>query len=129
MAAPAALGDGVAAGVAARTDRPDPRGVAGRLRLLRPGALIVNAARGGILDTDALLEVANERGVRGVLDVTDPEPLPSGHPLWDAPGISITPHLAGDSPGGERRAFEFVGEQVRRYVRGEALGNTVEHGY
>lgn len=60
---------------------------------------------------------------------TDPEPLPVGHPLWGAPGALITPHIAGDSPTASRNAFTLVGEQVRRYVRGEALANVVEVGY
>jgi phosphoglycerate dehydrogenase-like enzyme len=67
--------------------------------------------------------------VRAALDVTDPEPLPLDHPLWDAPDVLITPHLAGDTDAAERRAFALVGEQVRRYVREEPLANVVEHGY
>ncbi len=66
---------------------------------------------------------------RAALDVTDPEPLPADHPLWDAPGVLITPHFAGDTIAADRRAFALVGEQVRRYVRGEPLANVVEHGY
>ena len=110
---------------------PATRGLldADLLGRLPPGALFVNAARGAIVDTEALLELVHARGLRAVLDVTDPEPLPAEHPLWDAPGVSITPHFAGDSPGAERRAFQLVGEQVRRYLRGERLANVVEHGY
>ncbi len=96
---------------------------------LRPGALLVNAARGPILDTDALLELLQAGRLRAALDVTDPEPLPADHPLWDAPGALITPHFAGDTRGAERRAFALVGEQVRRYMRGEPLVNVVEGGY
>ena len=99
------------------------------LRLLRPGALLVNAARGAIVDTPALLELLQAGRIRAALDVTDPEPLPREHPLWDAPGVLITPHLAGDTLAADRRAFELVGEQVRRYMRGEPLANVVEHGY
>jgi phosphoglycerate dehydrogenase-like enzyme len=99
------------------------------LSLLAPGALLVNAARGPIVDTQALLELLQRRRIRAVLDVTDPEPLPPEHPLWDAPGVLITPHLAGDTLAGERRAFELVGEQVRRYTRREPLANVVAHGY
>jgi phosphoglycerate dehydrogenase-like enzyme len=93
------------------------------------GALLVNAARGSVLDTAALLELLNERGVRAALDVTDPEPLPADHPLWEAPGVLITPHYAGDTPAADRRAFALVGEQLRRYVRKDPLLNVVEHGY
>jgi phosphoglycerate dehydrogenase-like enzyme len=64
-----------------------------------------------------------------VLDVTDPELLPREHPLWDAPGVLITPHLAGDTLEADRRAFELVGDQVRRFMRGEPLANVVEDGY
>lgn len=96
---------------------------------MRPGALLVNAARGAIVDTDALLQLLQAERLRAALDVTDPEPLPAGHPLWDAPGVLITPHLAGDTIAAEQRAFALVGEQVRRYARGEPLANVVEDGY
>jgi phosphoglycerate dehydrogenase-like enzyme len=99
------------------------------LERLRPGALLVNAARGPIVDTGALLELLRSERVRAALDVTDPEPLPADHPLWDAPGVLITPHFAGDTPAADRRAFALAGEQVGRYVRGEPLLNVVEHGY
>jgi len=99
------------------------------LARLRPDALLVNAARGGVLDTGALLEHLAAGRLSAALDVTDPEPLPADHPLWDAPGVLITPHLAGDTVAAELRAFALVGEQVRRYVRGEPLANVVRHGY
>jgi phosphoglycerate dehydrogenase-like enzyme len=100
-----------------------------RLARLRPGALLVNAARGPILDTRALTDLLQAERVRAALDVTDPEPLPPNDPLWDAPGVLITPHLAGDTPAADRRAFGLVGEQVSRYLRGEPLVNVVKHGY
>jgi phosphoglycerate dehydrogenase-like enzyme len=96
---------------------------------LRPGALLVNAARGPILDTDALVRLLQAGRLRAALDVTDPEPLPAEHPLWDAPGVLVTPHFAGDTPSADRRAFALVGEQVRRYVAGQPLANVVEGGY
>jgi phosphoglycerate dehydrogenase-like enzyme len=99
---------------------------AGLLGRMRPGALLVNAARGPIVDTQALLELVQTKHLRAALDVTDPEPLPPNHPLWDEPGVLITPHFAGDTLAAERRAFVLVGEQVRRYVRGEPLANVVE---
>jgi phosphoglycerate dehydrogenase-like enzyme len=106
-------------------------GLLGRelLGRLRPGALLVNAARGPIVDSGALVELLQAQRIRAALDVTDPEPLPADHPLWDAPGVLITPHFAGDTKGAERHAFALVGEQVRRYVRGESLVNIVEDGY
>jgi phosphoglycerate dehydrogenase-like enzyme len=99
------------------------------LARMRSGALLVNAARGGVIDYRALLELLENRRVRAALDVTDPEPLPATHPLWDAPGVLITPHLAGDTAAARRRAFAFVGEQVHRYVEGRPLENVVEGGY
>jgi phosphoglycerate dehydrogenase-like enzyme len=81
------------------------------------------------VDTEALLKLLQEGRIRAALDVTDPEPLPSDHPLWDAPGVLITPHFAGDTLAADRRAFALVGDQVRRYVSGEPLANVVEHGY
>jgi phosphoglycerate dehydrogenase-like enzyme len=99
------------------------------LERLPSGALLVNAARGQIVDTAALLELVAAGRLRAALDVTDPEPLPADHPLWDAPGVLLTPHLAGDTIAAERRAFALVGEQVRRYSRDEPLANVVEHGY
>ena len=96
---------------------------------MRAGALLVNAARGPIVDTAALLELLRAGRVTAALDVTDPEPLPADHPLWDAPGLLLTPHFAGDTLPAQRRAFALAGEQVRRYVRDEPLVNRVEHGY
>jgi phosphoglycerate dehydrogenase-like enzyme len=96
---------------------------------MREGALLVNAARGSIVDTEALIELLQAGRIRAALDVTEPEPLPADHPLWDAPGLLITPHFAGDTQGAERRAFALVGEQVRRYARGEPLVNVVEGDY
>ena len=75
------------------------------------------------------MELLQEGRIRAALDVTDPEPLPSDHPLWDAPGVLITPHFAGDTLAADRRAFALVGDQVRRYMKGEPLANVVEHGY
>ncbi len=99
------------------------------LARLRPGALLVNAARGPIVDTVALVELLEAGRVRAALDVTAPEPLPADHPLWDAPEVLITPHFAGDTPAAERRAFALVGDQVRRYLRAEPLANVVQDGY
>lgn len=99
------------------------------LAALPPGAVLVNAARGPILDTATLLEMLRAGRLRAALDVTNPEPLPEGDPLWEAPGVLITPHLAGDTLAADRRAFALVGEQVRRYVRGEPLVNIVRDGY
>ena len=97
-----------------------------RLAAMRDGAVLVNAARGPVVDTDALVAEVTTGRLRAVLDVTDPEPLPDGHPLWSAPGVlSITPHIAGDSPAGNARAAALAGDQLARWVAGEELHNVV----
>ncbi len=97
-----------------------------RLAAMRDGAVLVNAARGQVVDTDALVAEVTTGRLRAVLDVTDPEPLPDGHPLWSAPGVlSITPHIAGDSPAGNARAAALAGDQLARWVAGEELHNVV----
>lgn len=110
---------------------PETRGVVDRefLARMRPGALLLNAGRGGLVETEALLEALREGRVRAALDVTDPEPLPEGHPLWQAPGLVLTPHVAGLSEGFTRRAARFLAEQALRYLRGEPLLNVVREGY
>ena len=95
------------------------------LSLMRQGALLVNASRGPVVNTAALSEALSAGRIRAALDVTDPEPLPSEHPLWDAPGLFLTPHLAGDSPQAEERTYRLIGDQIRRYVNGEELLNRV----
>jgi phosphoglycerate dehydrogenase-like enzyme len=102
---------------------------ASRLAQMRDGAVVVNAARGPVVDSDALLaEVQNGR-LRAVLDVTDPEPLPDEHPLWRARGVlAITPHIGGDSPAGHDRAAELAGDQLARWCAGEPLENVVRAG-
>jgi phosphoglycerate dehydrogenase-like enzyme len=102
---------------------------AGFLAAMREGALLVNAARGPIVDTDALLAALRAGHIRCALDVTDPEPLPDGHPLWSAPGALITPHIGGAVERVFERAWGFAAEQVRRHLAGEPLLNTVSHGY
>ena len=97
------------------------------LAAMRDGAVLVNAARGGVVDTDALLTELQRGRIRAVLDVTDPEPLPAGHPLWTAPGVlSITPHIAGASAAGNRAAAQLAADQLARWVRGEPLENVVD---
>jgi phosphoglycerate dehydrogenase-like enzyme len=95
------------------------------LSRMRPGALLVNASRGPVVDTTALVEHLAAGHIRAALDVTDPEPLPREHPLWDAPGLLLTPHIAGDSPQAEERVYRLIGDQLRRYANGEPLLNVV----
>ena len=96
---------------------------------MREGALLVNASRGGVVDTDALIAALGAGRIRAALDVTDPEPLPDGHPLWSLPGVLITPHVAGDVRREEERAWGLVADQVARLARGEPLRNVVVDGY
>lgn len=96
---------------------------------LRDGALLVNAARGPVVDTDALLAELTSGRLRAALDVTDPEPLPAGHPLWSAPGLLLTPHVGGSTPLGKPRAYAIVKAQLERFQRGEPLVNVVSEEY
>jgi phosphoglycerate dehydrogenase-like enzyme len=91
------------------------------LSRMKPGALFVNAGRGGTVDTDALLDALRSGRIRAALDVTDPEPFPAEHPLWKEPNVLITPHIAGTVAQMEARAYRFAGEQIRRYAAGQPL--------
>ncbi|MFC7617034.1 2-hydroxyacid dehydrogenase [Actinokineospora soli] len=93
------------------------------------GALLVNAARGVVVDTDALVaELASGR-LRAALDVTDPEPLPAGHPLWTVQGLLLTPHVGGSVEGHRDRAFRVVAEQVAAFVESGRTDNLVHGEY
>jgi phosphoglycerate dehydrogenase-like enzyme len=99
------------------------------LGLMKDGALLVNAARGTVVDTAALVaEVASGR-LRAALDVTDPEPLPPGHPLWSLSGVFITPHVAASTPVSRQRAAQLVREQAEAYARGGPLLNVISGAY
>jgi phosphoglycerate dehydrogenase-like enzyme len=97
-----------------------------QLALMRQGTLLVNAARGPVVDTDALVDALNSGRIRAALDVTDPEPLPEGHPLWSCPNLLITPHLAGSSPQFAPRALKTAADELRRYINGKPLKNVVQ---
>lgn len=99
------------------------------LALMPDGAVLVNIARGQLVDTDALCAELTARRLHAFLDVTDPEPLPAGHPLWDAPNLVLTPHVGGGTRGWERRAYRLVREQIMRLHGGEPLENVVTDGY
>ena len=96
------------------------------LGAMKPGALLVNAGRGRLVDQDALTEALYGGCIRAALDVTDPEPLPPDNRLWHAPNLLLTPHIAGDTPRRYRRSWRFVGEQVERLRAGEPLLNVVQ---
>jgi phosphoglycerate dehydrogenase-like enzyme len=98
------------------------------LARMKPGALFVNAGRGRTVDTEALVSVLQSGAIRAALDVTDPEPLPSNHPLWRAPDTLITPHVAGSVGRWQERAYRLAGEQIRRYATGEPLLGVYEAG-
>jgi phosphoglycerate dehydrogenase-like enzyme len=103
---------------------------AGFLRAMKDGALLVNAARGVIVDTGALLAELSAGRITAALDVTDPEPLPDGHPLWQAPGLLLTPHVGGAVYEALDRAYQVVGEQLARLAAGQPLRNVIEsRGY
>jgi phosphoglycerate dehydrogenase-like enzyme len=99
------------------------------LARMKDGALLVNAARGTVVDTGALLDEVTGGRLRAVLDVTDPEPLPAGHPLWTAPGVFITPHVGGSTPASRRRIVALVTDQVTRLVTGEPPINVIRGDY
>ncbi|MDQ6657018.1 MAG: 2-hydroxyacid dehydrogenase [Actinomycetota bacterium] len=100
------------------------------LAAMPDGAVLVNAARGPIVATDALIAELTTGRLRATVDVTDPEPLPDGHPLWSTPNIFLTPHIAGAVPGAPGRALRVVIQNLRRFAAGEPLQNVVgEDGY
>ncbi|HEY0471106.1 MAG TPA: 2-hydroxyacid dehydrogenase [Kribbella sp.] len=92
---------------------------------LKDGALLVNVARGVIVNTDALIAELTAGRISAALDVTDPEPLPAGHPLWSAPNVLINPHRGGASTAFAPRVARLVRAQLERYSRGEPLINVV----
>jgi len=101
---------------------------AGFLARMKDGALLVNVARGGVVDTGALLaELASGR-LRAALDVTDPEPLPADHPLWHAPGVLITPHVGGPSSAFLPRALRLLRAQLLLDLAGEPPAHAVAKG-
>jgi phosphoglycerate dehydrogenase-like enzyme len=95
------------------------------LKTMKDGALLVNAARGVIVDTDALLAELVSGRLRAALDVTDPEPLPDGHPLWSAPGLLLTPHVGGAVRESRARAYDVVKDQLARLAAGQPLRNVI----
>lgn len=110
---------------------PETAGLMSKARLLamRPGAVLLNAGRGSAVDCTALAEVLCSGRLLGAgLDVTDPEPLPPGHPLWEAPSLLLTPHTAGGYNHMEatlERIKAIFLDNLRRYVEGRTLRNQV----
>lgn len=99
------------------------------LAAMPDGALLVNAARGPVVDTAALVAEVSTGRIGAALDVTEPEPLPADHPLWSRPKVLLTPHVAGSVRGLLPRAYRLAGQQLRRFAAGEPLINQVVNGY
>jgi phosphoglycerate dehydrogenase-like enzyme len=99
------------------------------LARMKDGALLVNVSRGPVVDTDALLAELQSRRIHAALDVVDPEPLPEGHPLWQAPNLLLVPHVGGNSSAMWPRAYRLVREQLERFARGEPLENVMTGDY
>lgn len=93
------------------------------LGLLKDDAVFVNAGRGGSVVTEDLVAALHAGRLRAALDVTDPEPLPDGHPLWSAPNLLITPHVAGSTHGFQQRAWDVAADQISQFARGEQPAN------
>jgi phosphoglycerate dehydrogenase-like enzyme len=109
---------------------PETEGVinARTLALLPDDALLVNVARGKLVDTDALVAEVSAGRLRASLDVTEPEPLPPEHPLWRLPGVLISPHVGGASTAFFPRSDRLIAAQLRRYAAGDELENVVNQG-
>lgn len=95
------------------------------LARLKDGALLVNVARGPVVDTEALLAELESGRITAALDVTDPEPLPQGHPLWHAPGVLVSPHVGGSTSAFWPRAKRLLAAQLTRFAAGDPLENVV----
>lgn len=99
---------------------------AARIKKMKDGATLINVARGAIVDTDALVAELHTGRITAGLDVTDPEPLPAGHPLWSAPNVIISPHVGGDSGAFDPRARKMVQAQLARIAKNEPLANQIK---
>ncbi|QKW10682.1 hydroxyacid dehydrogenase [Streptomyces sp. NA04227] len=108
---------------------PETRGLldAGMLALIPDGGVVVNTARGSIVDTEALTRECATGRLDAYLDVTDPEPLPPGHPLLALPNVQITPHIAGAQGNEARRLGAFAAAEVERFLAGLPLHGAVRH--
>ena len=99
-----------------------------RLAKMKDGALIINVARGPIIETDALINELNSGRLFAALDVTDPEPLPAGHRLWSAKNLLLVPHVGGNSTAFEPRGRKLVESQLALLAEGKTLNNIVAKG-
>jgi phosphoglycerate dehydrogenase-like enzyme len=99
------------------------------LSSMRDGAVLVNAARGKVVDTSALVAELESGRLRAALDVTEPEPPPADHPLWTVPNLLLTPHVAASVEGYQSRAYAVVAAEIARFAAGEPLRNVVQGDY
>jgi D-3-phosphoglycerate dehydrogenase len=116
-------------GVLAAPSTPDTAGLIGAAELaaMRQDAWLINVARGALVDTDALVAALREGSIAGAaLDVTDPEPLPDGHPLWREPRALITPHRANFGPAADAEMHALFTRQIRRWIAGQELSGRVD---
>ena len=98
-----------------------------KLRIMKPGAFLVNIGRGALIDQDALIKALSEHWIAGAgIDVTTPEPLPQDSKLWDAPNLILTPHTSGGSPTNDQRRFNIFIENLNHYLKNETLKNVVD---
>ncbi|MBL1120162.1 hydroxyacid dehydrogenase [Streptomyces sp. 110] len=107
---------------------PATRGLVDRTLLdaMRPDAVLINTARGAVVDQEALTDAATAGRIRAVLDVTDPEVLPPDHPLWDCDNVTITPHLAGSQGNEWGRLADLAAGEVARWAAGEGFDHPVQ---
>jgi phosphoglycerate dehydrogenase-like enzyme len=99
------------------------------LARMKDGALLINAARGVLVVTDDLVEELRAGRLSAAIDVTDPEPLPPGHPLWALPNVLITPHIGASNPYSLDMAHKLVRAQAERYIAGQPLANVITGEY
>jgi phosphoglycerate dehydrogenase-like enzyme len=106
---------------------PATRGLVSRelIAAMRPDAMLINTARGAVVDQDALADAAAAGRVRAILDVTEPEVLPAAHPLWDCDNVLITPHLAGSQGNELARLAELAVAEVGRWAAGVGFAHPV----
>jgi phosphoglycerate dehydrogenase-like enzyme len=108
---------------------PESQGMIGarQFNLMKKGSYFIAVSRGRLYDSDALVKALDEQRLAGAgLDVTNPEPLPKGHPLWKFENVVITPHMAGQSDGIQARRMDLIKENIARFAKGEALQNVVD---
>jgi phosphoglycerate dehydrogenase-like enzyme len=96
------------------------------LSAMKDGSLLVNVARGPVVNTEDLLAELSKGRISAALDVTDPEPLPNNHPLWSMPNCQIIPHVGGDSEAFEPQARKFLEQQFKEIAEGKPLRNEID---